>query len=216
VLWDLLFDRVIIFGKDDSPGSNTGWPFFTVTEHGWKVIRSSKPTPYDPDGYLGELSQFAKGLHPTAMRYMEEALSTFRAGCYLAAAVMVGAASERIFFDVADSMAASHADSADEKSFRDKVMHRKNMRDNLNKVIGWCSDHRHQLAGEWREQERIDVFNQLAHSIRSRRNDAGHPQDPPAVPPRDHVYASLVVWPDYCKWIYELKADLDSKRGTIT
>jgi hypothetical protein len=214
VLWDLMFDRLIIFGRDD-PSSNTGWPFFTVTDHGWKVIHSTAPIPYDPDGYLTGLSKVAIGVHPTAIRYTEEALATFRAGCYLSSAVMLGAASERIFFDVAESMALSHTSPADEASFREKAQRRK-MRDNLNKVIGWCRDKREQLDGAWKDEERVEVFNQLAHLIRHRRNDAGHPQDPPAAPSRDHMYASLVVWPDYCKWVYELKADLDSKRGKIT
>jgi len=216
VVWDLIFDRVLIPGLDD-PNVIAGgeWPFLTVTEHGRRVIDEARPIPYDPDGYLANLIAVARGLHPTASHYVQEAVATFRARCYLASAVMLGAASERIFNDLAESIGRAIADPAKQTSFLDKALRGK-MRDRVNAVTGWCRNNRGQLTGEWAGEERVEVIERLAHFIRSRRNDAGHPQDPPAVPTHEETYAALVVFPDYCKWIYELKADLDGRPGGIT
>jgi hypothetical protein len=216
VVWDLVFDRVMIPGLDD-PGIISGgdWPFLTITEHGRRVIEEARPTPYDPDGYLANLNTVAGGLHYTALRYVQEAVATFRARCYLASAVMLGAASERIFTELSESIGNSIADPAKQTSFRDKALKGK-MRNRVNTVTGWCRNSRAQLVGEWAEEERVEVIDRLAHFIRSRRNDAGHPQDPPAVPTHEETYASLVVFPDYCKWLYELKSNLDTRPGGIT
>jgi len=215
VIWDLIFDRVFIPGIDKAGAENTGWPFLTLTEHGQKVIEEARPVPYDPDGYLASVQAGAPGLHDTALRYLQEAVATFRARCYLASAVMLGAASERIFNELAESIGNAVADPNKQKSFRDKAL-RGNMRDRVNAVIGWCRNNRTLLKGEWARDERVEVFDRLAHFIRNRRNDAGHPQDPPAIPTHEQSYADLVVFRDYCSWVYELKADLDSRPGTIT
>jgi hypothetical protein len=216
VVWDLVFDRILIPGLDDPTIISGGdWPYLTVTEHGRRVIEEARPIPYDPDGYLANLTTVAPGLHPTAHRYVQEAIVTFRARCYLASAVMLGAASERTFNDLAESIAKAIADPSKQASFQDKALRGK-MRDRVNAVTGWCRNNRSQLSGEWAGEERVEVIDRLAHFIRSRRNDAGHPQDPPAIPTHEEAYASLVVFPDYCKWICELKADLDANPGTIT
>lgn len=214
-VWDLVFDRVLIPGLDDPNVINGEWPFLTITEHGRQVIAEARPVPYDPDGYLANLQAIAVGMHPTALRYVQEAIATFRARCYLASAVMLGAASERIFVDLAESIHNAIAIPADKTRFQERSL-RGNMRDRVNTVTGWCRNKRGQLNGEWAGEERVEVIDRLAHFIRSRRNDAGHPQDPPAVPTHEETYAALVVFPDYCRWIYELKRDLDARPGTIT
>ena len=49
------------------------------------------------------------------------------------------------------------------------------------------------------------LINKIADLIRDRRNEAGHPQDPPAVRTHEEMYALLMVFPDYCVKLYELK-----------
>jgi hypothetical protein len=214
-VWDLVFDRVLIPGLDDPNVINGDWPFLTITEHGRRVIAEVRPVPYDPDGYLANLEAVAAGVHPTALRYVQEAVATFRARCYLASAVMLGAASERIFDHLAESIHNALANQADRTRFQERAL-RGRMRDRVNTVTGWCRNNRGQLNGEWAGEDRVETIERLAHFIRSRRNDAGHPQDPPAVPTHEETYAALVVFPDYCRWIYELKRDLDARPGAIT
>lgn len=213
LVWDLILNRVLVPGHD-SAGSNTGWPFLSLTDHGLNVLAESRPVPYDPDKYLDRIRRDSPNIHSTAIRYLQESLATFRAGTYLASAVMLGAASEWVFCQLCTSMAAAMADAAKRKSFEDKVNSRK-MRDRINAVTGWCRNHKAQLTGKWAGDEEVEVIDQLAHFIRKRRNETGHPQDRPAEPTHEQMYAWLVVFPEYCRSLYQLKSDLDGRAGSL-
>ena len=214
VVWDLILSRVLIPGTRD-PSYNSGWPFITITDHGWDVIAAAGPVPYDPDGYLSALNSRASGLHSTIIRYIEESLATFRTSAYLASVVMLGAASEKLLSELCDSIAASIATPVTAQKFKQKINSKK-MKERLDTVVGWCRNHRTQLSPSWQNDEQIEVLEQLGHFIRKRRNDAGHPQDPPAVPRHEEMYAWLVVFPDYCESVWSLKLYLDGMTGKIT
>ena len=214
VVWDLILGRMLIPGTRN-PTSNSGWPFITITDHGWKTLEETRPVPYDPDGYLAALANHSTTLHATIVRYVEESLATFRTGAYLASVVMLGAASEKLLGELCLTIEASIADLSKAKKFQQKINSKK-MKERLDTVVGWCRNHRTQLCGSWQNDEQIEVLEQLGHFIRKRRNDAGHPQDPPAVPSHEEMYAWLVVFPDYCLAVWELKSFLDSSAGKIT
>jgi len=213
VVWDLILERVLIPGTA-SPESNAGWPFISLTEHGIRVVDESRPTPYDPDGYLSRLKKDSPGLHQTAIRYIEESLSTFRSGNYLASVVMLGAASEKIFVELCDAITTSISDKNEQTRFAKKV-NSKRMKDRLSAVIDWCRNHKTQLCGEWTREEGIEVIEHIADFIRKRRNEAGHPNDPPAVPAHEKMYSYLMVFPEYCKNLCELTVWLDGNKGKI-
>ena len=92
VVWDLIIGRVLSPGSADSLDST--WPMLSLTDHGHKVVKERHPVPYDPDGYLARLQQVPGGLGSSVLRYLEEALSTFRTSNNLASAVMLGEASK--------------------------------------------------------------------------------------------------------------------------
>ena len=73
-----------------------------------------------------------------------------------------------------------------------------------------------QLPAEWQRQEQVGLIEKIADLIRNRRNDAGHPQDPPAIQTHEEMYAMLVVFPHFCQKLYELKQWLSDHAGTIT
>jgi hypothetical protein len=150
----LILERILIPGIDHS---NEGWPFISVTDHGWQVVQAEGPIPYDPEGYLARVRGYA--IHSTALRYLEEAVSTFRSGNYLASAVMLGAASERVFSDVVASIAQTISDQGKRSSFIAKAQAGK-MADRVRTVVGWCRNHKSDLAGEWREDDQIEVIDQ--------------------------------------------------------
>lgn len=213
VTWDLILERVLVPG--DIRGTvNSGWPFISLTEHGLKVIAELHPTPYDPDGYLARLKQDVPNLHDVVYRYLEEAVSTLRTGNLLASAVMLGAASESIFGKMREAITEAIGDENKRASFQTKARSKK-MKDQINAVVGWCNNHRKQLPGEWAGTERIAVIHMVAQLIRKRRNETGHPQDPPAVPSREEMYACLMVFPEYCKNMYELWNWLDDNKGKV-
>lgn len=216
VIWDLILERVLVPGTRSPNTGRDGWPFLSATDHGCTALASNGPVPYDPDGYLTGLNQSVGGLHPTVKRYLEESVSTFRTGNYLASAVMLGAASEMVFLELCGAIGASIASQADRRRFDERTGQRKKMVDRMATVVSWLNQKKDQLPSEWQRQEQIGVIDKVAGLIRSRRNDAGHPQDPPAVPAHEEMYALLVVFPHFCVKLYGLKKWLAEHPGTIT
>lgn len=216
VVWDLILERVLIPGTSSPNTINDGWPFLSLTDHGRTVVAEINPVPYDPDGYLARLDQGADGLHPTVKKYLEESLSTFRTGNYLSAAVMLGAASEMVFLEVSIAIAQAIANAADRKRFEDRTASRKKMVDRVSAVNVWLNQKKTQLPSDWQRQEQIGLIDKVADLIRNRRNDAGHPQDPPEMLAHEEMYALLVVFPHYCQKLYELKAWLSQHPLSIT
>jgi hypothetical protein len=192
-----------------------GWPFLSVTDHGRRVLAEPRPVPYDPDGYLASLDKAAGGLRPSTTKYLEEALLTFRTGTYLASAVMLGAASEMLFLELCQAITGAIADPNGRDRFEDRTGPLKNMVSRMSEVTSWLKQKKRQLPDEWQRQEQFGVIDKVADLIRNRRNDAGHPQDPPAVPTHEEMYALLVVFPHYCKRLYELKAWLLTNPASI-
>ena len=89
------------------------------------------------------------------------------------------------------------------------------MVERVRSVTEWLSHKKDQLPNEWRSQERTLLINKIADLIRDRRNEAGHPQDPPAIRSHEEMYALLMVFPDYCIKLYSLKHCLEAHAGTI-
>src|SRR5690606_21547541 len=52
VIWDLILGRVLVTGNSNPSGSESEWPFLSITDHGRTVIVSPEHGPYAPDGCL--------------------------------------------------------------------------------------------------------------------------------------------------------------------
>jgi hypothetical protein len=216
VIWDLVLERVLVPGTPDPNTLNDGWPFISITDHGRKVLAETNPVPYDPDGYLAGLDKAVGGLHPSTKKYLEEAVSTFRTGNYLASAVMLGATSEMLFLELCQAITGAIADPNARAKIEEKTGPFKKMVQRLSEVTSWLKQKKSQLPNEWQRQEQVGLIDKVADLIRNYRNDAGHPQDPPAVPTHEEMYALLVVFPHYCKLLSELRAWLLANPSSIT
>lgn len=78
-------------------------PFCHVTEQGRRTLAHVSRDPANPDGYVAHLRSVAT-LNPVAASYVDEALRTFNADCFKAAAVMIGAAAESIALELRDTV----------------------------------------------------------------------------------------------------------------
>jgi hypothetical protein len=172
------------------------------------------PVPYDPDGYLADLDKAVGGLNLSVKRYLEESLCTFRTGHHLLAVVMLGAASEMVFLEVCKAIATAVV-PGDRLKFEQRTGPRKKMVDRIAAVTSWLNQKKAQLPAEWQRQEQVGSVDKIADFIRNRRNDAGHPHDPTEVPTHEQVYGMLVVFPEYCRKLYELKLWLSDHPGII-
>lgn len=204
IVWDLVIERVLVPGTNHPRTTNDGWPFLSITSHGKKVIAEQRPTPYDPDGYLAALKKFCPSVSLTVVEYLAEAIGTFRTGNSLASAVMLGAASEMVFDELSIAIPQTLSDQAKRDKLASK-MQRGKMKDRIAATVGWCCNNRAILPGTWSGDEQVEDIERIADLIRRRRNEAGHPQDPPKRPTRDQMYSYLMVFPEYCTHLYVLK-----------
>jgi hypothetical protein len=131
------------------------------------------PLPEDADGYMKLLKQNVPTVDPVVEEYIRNGLIAFNGGAYFAAAVMVGAATEKAIYMLAEAMvpalkAGSRKTKLEQlfKSKRSLVHFLEFIRDTLemnSKLLDPTDNAVTQIAG-------------MFDAIRVQRNDAVHPQ----------------------------------------
>lgn len=106
-LWGLVADGLVYLDPAGQGSSTDNWQW-RLSALGTRVISGGPWEPADPEGYLRRLRQDIPALDLDALAYVEEALRSFSARCYIAASVMLGVASEQVFNGLAAALVASH------------------------------------------------------------------------------------------------------------
>lgn len=121
IVHELLTSNVLMPAADRH---NTGWPFFSVTSHGQEILASAGPPVYDYDGFLADL-RGRTAIEPIVERFLSEALQAYQRHLYLAAVVMLAAASENAIWQLINV----YLDSIDDPINREKLRGRIASRD---------------------------------------------------------------------------------------
>lgn len=198
IFWDLLIEGIVRPGLGDNTG-NGNLPFFHLTGYGKEQVAHGKNSPHDPDGYLKSIQSIA-GIDPIIITYVNEGLHTFRIGCMLSSAVMLGCASERTFVCLLDAYleALAHAKSiAFKKRIEGKFI--KTQFDEFNKML---QGHLNALLPADLKEGLPNILLGVFEMIRAERNDAGHPTG--KIPERALVFANISVFRGYLKRVYDL------------
>lgn len=170
--------------------ANPNPPFCHLTERGKQALENLTRDPSNPSGYLRHLYSIAT-LDPVALSYLREALDCYVSGLFKAAAVMIGAAAERVILEVRDTVvqkltSLGRAIPSQLNDWRVKVV--------LDSVHRFQDGHKNQFPRELREEFEA-YWSAFAQQIRAARNDAGHPESIDPVTP-DTVHASLLIFPE--------------------
>jgi hypothetical protein len=211
VVWDLIVQRVLTIRDTGS----YSWAAVAVTDFGAEVLKEQRWSPYDPDGYVGELRKQAPALASLCQMYAQEALQCFRSGCYLAAVVMLGAASEGIvnelfrrFVTALKAGSVPEAASVERKIENERFVYRKYevFRKHFDQLV------KLKLPPELGDD--LDLqFDGVFNLIRYYRNDAGHPTGTRIE--RMSAFTSLVLFVPYCKRVEDLAKWLDANSGCL-
>ena len=207
VLWELIIQRVISPGSDYA---NPDLPFFRVTDYGKKVLEAGEFIPHDPTNYLDRFNHLVDSPDAVALEYLGESLRCFNSGCFLAATMMLGVSSERIFLVLCDSMLDSLSNATERKEFS-KIL------DGIS-ILAKFEFVRKKIellmSAKGNNFPKIQITNLLGifEFIRVQRNDIGHPQDNLQIPTRDDVYVNLRIFPQYCKTAEEVKKYLNANK----
>lgn len=198
ILWELLMQGIL------SPGfnpSNEWLPWLHVTERGKAYLSGEGIGPLDPDGYVGRLCEsVTQTLDNTLLLYVRESAHAFYANCSIAAAVMLGVASERCIDLLTEAYSNAIGSTTKKADFERDVQQagrsvKRRFEVLRNKLLSLS------LPGEL--SDALDVLlSGIFHTIRYSRNDAGHPTG--ATIDQEVVHSSLSVFPTYCKRVYDL------------
>jgi hypothetical protein len=172
-----------------------------LTPQGEETLRQASRDPINLPGYLAYLDQETP-LDPITRGYVEEALNTYRACCYKATAVLIGAAVEKLVLALRDELVArldakgitppkgleawqvkTALEAAAKRILHDLASEVKKTKDDrLRKLL---EDAEARLAP-------------IAAEFRRTRNDAGHPASLAPVNPAD-VHCNLLLFPSTAK-----------------
>lgn len=183
--------------------ANPNPPFCHVTERGRQALEHVRRDPANPAGYMAHLDGIAK-LGEIARDYLLEALACYSSGAYKAAAVMVGAAAERLALDLRDNVVTVGV--ANTKGLHDLRI--KKVQDSLKATF----DNKKKAMDPTLRENYEAYWPAFTQQIRSARNEAGHPT---AIEPLtlDAVHALFLVFPQVAKLASELIAWLKKEHA---
>ncbi len=179
--------------------------FFELSRYGAEVLLGTEESPYDPLGFLRALRTHSPYLEPNSIEYIEEAVNCFLSRLLRAAAVMVGLASENEILKLVD-IYGSNLDAEEKRAFDRKIRSCQNLKEKFVFLYDVLCQRRRDLPPEIRE---LDTWlNGVFQVIRLSRNDAGHPIS--ICPPSEDVFANLVLFRTYARYLSKLKEYLSS------
>jgi hypothetical protein len=207
-----LGDPKSIAPRGHSVGATSSWPHgaANVTPTGQDALNQANRDPLNRQGYLAHVEAEIR-LDTTTIEYVEEALSTYRACCYKAAAVLIGAAVENLVLDVRDEL-------VDRMKRRGEKPRKQLTSDRVKEVTDAIFDHvMPDLISECKrspnlrrlKEETESRLKPCAADFRRLRNDAGHPASLGTVRATD-VHANLLLFPSTARMLLELKTWITS------
>jgi len=156
-------------------GAFVGHGVYRITSRGQEWSKGVEPLPEDYNGYIRTLSELVPNLDEGIRQYVSEGLISFGRGTYFAAAVMVGAASEKAIYLLAESMLDSIKDVAQQTKLK-KLLGERSLNRLLSCVEKTILDaHDAGIVPYSVMEGTTRHLMSLLESIRVQRNDAVHP-----------------------------------------
>ena len=186
---------------------------FNVTPRGRAWFQGKEPLPEDAEQYMMFLRQRVAALDPILEQYSIEALTAFDREAYFASAVMLGAASEKELYLLADAVVSALKDPKRQTKLRGLLDRRK-----LLELFETVRDTIHQgvtakLIPYTDSEGSTTHLMSLYEAIRVQRNDAVHPMN--AVVSEDSVRLLLQSFPYALSKSEELRAWLAAHPRSI-
>ncbi len=175
IIWELIIQGIIIPGV--GLGGMTGQadlPFFQITEWGQRCLKAGEFLPYDTGRFIDRLKARIPAVNQVVVLYLTEALQCFRAATYLASAVMVGVASERVLLDLHVAVESALDTQQKKEKFTAETASKsaKRIYDEIQKRLDPIME---QITSALGKEDISAELSGIFSLIRKTRNDAGHP-----------------------------------------
>jgi hypothetical protein len=164
-------------GPSDNFLNHPNFSRYYVTKRGWEWFNGAEPFPEEADGYMKFLRKRVPSLDSVIEQYVTEALTAFERQAYFAAAVMLGAASEKALYVLAESILGALKDAKKHDKLKALLERRK-----LLELFEYVRDTTHD-ASKAKLLPYSDSEGSATHllslyeAIRVQRNDAVHPMN---------------------------------------
>jgi hypothetical protein len=157
--------------------SRSEW--YCWTERGSQWIKGAEPIPEEASGYMKFLRQHVLTLDEVIEQYILEALVAFNREAFFAAAVMLGAASEKAVYLLAGSLLSALKPSHQRAALERTLARRKlfALLDCVKKTMEDCFDGNPAPIPYSVSEGAIAHLASLFEAIRMQRNDAVHPMN---------------------------------------
>jgi hypothetical protein len=187
---------------------------YALTPKGLSWTNGVEPLPEDVDGYMGLLHRLIPKLDSVIDQYIREGLSSFERRMFFAGTVMIGAASEKAIYLLADDLLKALKDGPRKEKLA-KVMERRRLwelldlvRELINRAIK--SKILPYSVTEGAEAHLMSLFE----AIRVQRNDAIHPMN--ATVSDDSVRLSFLAFPHALQMVEGLRKWFQANPNAIS
>jgi len=170
--WRLVAKGLLV--PEEIHGSN-GQIDIAITSHGVYCFENGQIQVHDPHGYLADLAKRIPTLDSIIRMYIEQALGSFTNGNYLACAVMIGGALEKLIMNVIADFGERLSDDQKERYFK-KVLKQDHIKKRFEEFMKFFEAEGFKAGLEQTLKEKLDTsFPAIINIIRITRNEVGHP-----------------------------------------
>jgi len=198
-LWFLLGKGLVYIDMSQPSPDNWEW---CLTNAGEKSASDEQFNPDDPERYLERLKNNVPELSSLVYQYTNEAVNCYYNESYLASAVMLGAASEAVFLELAEASIPWLEGSGDGL----QVILENPRQPYVNKFREFrkrLESRKMYLPAEIADKLSI-TFDSLLDQYRLVRNEIGHPSGKKIT--REDQYISLQMFGRYLQTVYKMKS----------
>ncbi|MFZ0705346.1 MAG: hypothetical protein WAM71_07065 [Candidatus Korobacteraceae bacterium] len=150
---------------------------YCVTQRGMEWFKGGEPLPEDVAGYMKFLRERVSNMDAVIEQYVIEALTAFERQAHFAAAVMLGAASEKALYLLAESVLGAFRDGKRHDKLK-ALLDRRKLLELFEYVRDTISDTSKAKALPYSDSEGAATqLMSLYDAIRVQRNDAVHPMN---------------------------------------
>ena len=208
-VWSLISQGLAFI--DYSQPAPENWRLI-LTESGKEAAKDGAVNPNNSGEYLNRLKSSVPKANQIVIQYASEAVVTYNARCYLASAVMLGAASEAAFIDMALSFgnwlpSGGKEQEAILESVKSK---RQNYLMKFSEFRKRVEKYKNQLPINLSDGMSL-TMDSVLDLLRTYRNDAGHPTGKTIT--RDDAFINLQMFARYLQKLYALKEHFDSTKA---
>jgi hypothetical protein len=197
VIWELAFQGIVVPGIDN--GHQASLPWFKITEWGKCCLEKGEYLPHDAGLFMDRLRKEVPTLDAIIALYLIESLKCFRNGTFVASAVMVGVAAERMMLVLRKAVYDALSSPEKKRRFDDDAQGQ--IKRTYDAVWKKLDPVREQMPERLRESVGVELAG-VFELVRKTRNEAGHPTGRSVE--REEAEALLLLFPAYAKTVYAL------------